>query len=98
MWIVEDLISINKTGSFLDGPCSSPGSKLESGNERCVCAHYRIPCILNANTVLQLESKVRGLAQRIPIGCCYEGPQLLVQCQLININKLASGEEQGPTN
>jgi hypothetical protein len=27
-------------------------------------------------------------------GCCSGGPLLLVQCQLININKLASGEEQ----
>jgi hypothetical protein len=34
----------------------------------------------------------------IPIGCCYEGSILLVQCQLININKLASWEEQGPNS
>jgi hypothetical protein len=30
------LISLNKTGSYLDGHCSSSDSKLESGNERCV--------------------------------------------------------------
>jgi hypothetical protein len=34
----------------------------------------------------------------IPIGCFYERSILLVQCQLININKLVSGEEQGPTS
>jgi hypothetical protein len=30
----------------------------------------------------------------ISIGCCYEGSLLLVQCQLISINKLESGKEQ----
>jgi hypothetical protein len=33
-----------------------------------------------------------------PIGCCYAGSILLVQCQLININKLVSREEQGLTS
>jgi hypothetical protein len=33
-----------------------------------------------------------------PIGCCYEGSILLVQYQLININKLVSGKEQGPSS
>jgi hypothetical protein len=31
----------------------------------------------------------------VSIGCCYEGSLLLVQCQLISINKLESGKEQG---
>jgi hypothetical protein len=31
----------------------------------------------------------------VSIGCCSELPILLVQYQLININKLVSGEEQG---
>jgi hypothetical protein len=33
-----------------------------------------------------------------PIGCFYEGSILLVQCHLINKNKLVSGEEEGPTS
>jgi hypothetical protein len=33
---------------------------------------------------------------KISIGCCYEGSLLpLGQCQLISINKLESGKEQG---
>jgi hypothetical protein len=32
---------------------------------------------------------------KISIGCCYEGSLLLVLCQLISINKLESGKEQG---
>jgi hypothetical protein len=34
---------------------------------------------------------------RIFIGCCFGRPKLLIQYQLININKLLSGDEQGPT-
>jgi hypothetical protein len=80
MWIVEVLISLNKTGSYLDGPCSSPDSMLESGNERCVMYVYtgrslphtwylqyserQLIGILNAHTLLQLESKVQRLAHR----------------------------------
>jgi hypothetical protein len=29
------LTSLHKTGSHLEGPCSSPDSYLKSGNERC---------------------------------------------------------------
>jgi hypothetical protein len=62
--------------------------------------------ILNAHTLLQLQSKVRGLASGAPIlshwkifiGCCSELPILLALCQLMNINKLASWEEQGPSS
>jgi hypothetical protein len=31
---------------------------------------------------------------RIPNGSCFRGPLLLVQCQLISINKLEFAEEQ----
>jgi hypothetical protein len=31
---------------------------------------------------------------RVPIDCCSKGPLLLVQCQLISINKLVSCEKQ----
>jgi hypothetical protein len=34
----------------------------------------------------------------VSIGWCSDQPILLVQCQLININKLASREEQGPSS
>jgi hypothetical protein len=33
----------------------------------------------------------------VSIGCCSELPILLVQYQLININTLVSGKEQGPS-
>jgi hypothetical protein len=67
---------------------------------------------LNSHTQLQLDSKVRGLAYRKHWRPEHKSSQtgrfllaaalncliLLVQCQLININKLASGEEQGPSS
>jgi hypothetical protein len=76
-------------------------------------AHCRIPGILSANPIgilnahtrLRGTSKVRELTHRkhwrlsITLeDCCSEWPILLVQCQLINVNKLASGEEQGPSS
>jgi hypothetical protein len=78
---------------------------LESGNE--LYPERQLFGFLNSHALLQLGFKVRGLAHRkhwhpdrqsSHTGWFLLAAALNAQCQLININKLVSEEEQGPSS